>query len=226
MLAWLSVCSEVQTCIWPSWCHCYTLSLASVKSRLVSPFWYRLTRVVPERGPLNGCVCVIPQKLASINRLISNNFAVNQIGHNNGRIRVLVIFYTKAETCEWCSPLALISGFEPINKWCYVFWQNCKTVQISDVSDVKTANIVFKIFINQKINRIIFLTINRLTFHYFPYFCSLISTKITYSSDEWKKLSHICKLKQVVKVIWHKAASLLHKPINCICQVAPIWTAN
>jgi len=34
------------------------LSLASVKSRLVLPFWYRLTWVVPEKGPLNGCVCV------------------------------------------------------------------------------------------------------------------------------------------------------------------------
>ena len=33
MLAWLSVWSEVQT-------------------------WYRLTRVVPDIGPLNGCVCV------------------------------------------------------------------------------------------------------------------------------------------------------------------------
>ena len=35
-----------------------THSLASVKSRLVLPFWYRLTWVVPEKGPLNGCVCV------------------------------------------------------------------------------------------------------------------------------------------------------------------------
>ena len=26
--------------------------------RLVLPFWYRFTRVVPEKGPLNGCVCV------------------------------------------------------------------------------------------------------------------------------------------------------------------------
>jgi len=24
----------------------------------VLPFWYRLTRVVPEKGPLNGCACV------------------------------------------------------------------------------------------------------------------------------------------------------------------------
>ena len=34
------------------------MSLASVKSRLISPFWYRLTHVVPEKGPLNVCVCV------------------------------------------------------------------------------------------------------------------------------------------------------------------------
>ena len=54
--AWLSVWSEVQTCIWPSWCHYQSLSLASVKSRLVLPFRYRLTWVVPEKGPLNGCV--------------------------------------------------------------------------------------------------------------------------------------------------------------------------
>jgi len=57
-LAWFSVWREVQTCIWPSWCHCHSLSLALVKSRLVLPFWYRLTRVVPDKGPLNGCVCV------------------------------------------------------------------------------------------------------------------------------------------------------------------------
>jgi len=38
--------------------HCHSLYLASVKSRLVLPFWYRLTRVVPEKGPLNVCVCV------------------------------------------------------------------------------------------------------------------------------------------------------------------------
>jgi len=59
VLAWLSVWSEVQICIWPSWCHCHSLSLALVKSRLVLPFWYRLTWVVPDKGPLNGCVCMI-----------------------------------------------------------------------------------------------------------------------------------------------------------------------
>ena len=30
-------------------------SLASFKSRLALPFWYRLTQVVLEKRPLNGC---------------------------------------------------------------------------------------------------------------------------------------------------------------------------
>ena len=57
VLAWLSAWSDVQTCICPSWYHCHSLSLASVKSTLALPFWYRVTRIVPDKGPLNGCVC-------------------------------------------------------------------------------------------------------------------------------------------------------------------------
>ena len=56
VLMWLSVWSEVQTYMWPSWCHCHPLSLASVKSRLVLPFWYRLNWVVPENGHWMGVV--------------------------------------------------------------------------------------------------------------------------------------------------------------------------
>ena len=59
VLAWLSVWSEVQSCMWPSWCQCHSLSLASVKSISGLPFSYRLTWVVPDKGPLNGCVCVL-----------------------------------------------------------------------------------------------------------------------------------------------------------------------
>ena len=40
----------------PSWCHCHSHSLALVKSRFVLPFCYRLTRVVPDKGPLNVCM--------------------------------------------------------------------------------------------------------------------------------------------------------------------------
>jgi len=61
VLVWLSVWREVQTCICLSWCHCHSLSLASFKSRLVLPFWYRLTWVVPDKRPLNGCVCSVTE---------------------------------------------------------------------------------------------------------------------------------------------------------------------
>ena len=50
MLVWLSVWCEVQTCIQPSWCHCHSLYLASVKSRLVLPFWYQLTPGSPGKS--------------------------------------------------------------------------------------------------------------------------------------------------------------------------------
>ena len=50
VLAWLSVWRCVQTCIRLSWCHCHSLSLASVKSRLVLPFWYRAHPGSPAKG--------------------------------------------------------------------------------------------------------------------------------------------------------------------------------
>ena len=57
MLAWLSVWGKVQICIWPRWCHCHSLSFASVKSRLFLPFWYWLIPVILDKGPLNTCCC-------------------------------------------------------------------------------------------------------------------------------------------------------------------------
>ena len=66
VLAWLSVWSEVQTCMWPSWCHCHLLSLASVKSRLVIAYWYL---VAPDKGPLNR-LCYIIESLSFIAVLV------------------------------------------------------------------------------------------------------------------------------------------------------------
>ena len=59
MLAWLSVWSEVHTCILPSWCHCHSLSLASVKSRLVFPLWVLADPGSPgQRAVKRVCLCV------------------------------------------------------------------------------------------------------------------------------------------------------------------------
>ena len=59
VLVWLCVWNEVQSCIWPSRCHCLSPSLASIKSTVVLPFRYQLTRIVPDKSPLNiVCVCI------------------------------------------------------------------------------------------------------------------------------------------------------------------------
>ena len=53
-VTWLSVWSEVQTFIWPSWCHRHSLSLASVKSRLVLPLAHPGS---PGQRAVKRCVC-------------------------------------------------------------------------------------------------------------------------------------------------------------------------
>ena len=57
VLAWLCVWSEVETCIWPRWCHCHSLSLDSVKSRLVFTFLVLAYPGIPAKRAVK-CVCV------------------------------------------------------------------------------------------------------------------------------------------------------------------------
>ena len=115
VLAWLSVWSEVQTCIWPSWCHCHSLSLASVKSRVVLPLWYRLTRVVPDKGPLNGCVCVCT--LQQVQQICTMTLEGNQppsflLLHTSQRIRyqakMTYTIQTHTVTYSTCTSLHVI----------------------------------------------------------------------------------------------------------------------
>ena len=67
VLAWFCL-KRGADLMWASWCCCHSLSLASVKSRLVLPSWYRLTWVVLEKGPLglNVCVCVSILKITPL----------------------------------------------------------------------------------------------------------------------------------------------------------------
>ena len=59
VLAWLSAWSEVQTCIWPSWYQCHSLSLASVKSRLVFTAQCYASAVLAMAQCLSDiCLCV------------------------------------------------------------------------------------------------------------------------------------------------------------------------
>ena len=61
VLAWLFGWSDVQICIWPSGCHCHSLSLASVKSRLFFTFLVQAHLCSPgQRAVKRVCVYVIP----------------------------------------------------------------------------------------------------------------------------------------------------------------------
>ena len=51
IMAWSSVCSEVQMiCTWSSWCHCHLIIFCSSKIQNGLPFWCRLTQVVLEKA--------------------------------------------------------------------------------------------------------------------------------------------------------------------------------
>ena len=59
VLVWLSVWSEVPTCIWPSWCRCH--STVFCFSKIQIGFTFPVLAHVGNPGkkrPLNGCVCV------------------------------------------------------------------------------------------------------------------------------------------------------------------------
>jgi len=100
VLVWLSVWSEMHTCIWPSWCHCHSLPLASVKSRQVLPFWYQLTQVVPEKGPLNGCVwSLITQQLTSTSGWTVKRLARSISASRSWRRRSSASSFSRASSC-------------------------------------------------------------------------------------------------------------------------------
>ena len=120
LLYYLSVWSEMQTCIWPSWCHCHSLSLAAVKSRLVLPFWYRLTRAVPDKGPLNGCVCLCIIK--------NTDIAVRSLTCHTG---------TGTHICHIASHCCLppdkadIPAFTPSRSWYSIKWRLRRDARLS-----------------------------------------------------------------------------------------------
>ena len=68
VLAWLSVGSEVQTCMWPSGFHCHSLSLASVKSRLVFTFLLLAHPGSPGKRAVQRVtvVCMYPVSLINV----------------------------------------------------------------------------------------------------------------------------------------------------------------
>ena len=64
-------------CIWPSWCHCHSLSLASVNSRLVFTFLVPADPESPRRRAVKRvCVCVCVSVCYICSVYVYRNFCV------------------------------------------------------------------------------------------------------------------------------------------------------
>jgi len=78
--------------------------------RLVLPFWYRLTWVVLEKGPLNGCVCVCVGHTNKMSEtpVMSDSLCVRQACMSCGRladtevIRRAFLSTSLREFLHWC----------------------------------------------------------------------------------------------------------------------------
>jgi len=73
VLAWLSVWGKVHICVYPSWYYCHSLSLASVKSRLVLVLAHLGNPRQSQRAVKRMCVCmyVIKKLVVSKCRMVS-----------------------------------------------------------------------------------------------------------------------------------------------------------
>ena len=117
----------MHTCTWPGLCHCHSLSLASVKSRLVLPFWYWPTWVVPEKGLLNcvcacACACVCVFTYAFLVLLYYGNFDLFITSLNNwdGKKVTEITYFVSSGTlnlnsvkqCMHCSKGVVCTKFD------------------------------------------------------------------------------------------------------------------
>jgi len=124
VLVWLTVWSDVQICIRPSWRHCHSLSLASVKSRLVLPFWFWLTRVVVDKRPLNGCVCTTHWKsyfTSSQKRSLSafSRAQLQVVGKPTGE-HIYLGMHRRMHRRPLATPTGWVNCFYVIHAWIFI----------------------------------------------------------------------------------------------------------
>ena len=87
-------------------------SLASFKSRLVLPFWYRLTQIVLEKRPLNGCSVAFSELIASSVDLLTFSALTLLVGRQEGHpackklsggLLAWLPVWSEVQTCKWPS---------------------------------------------------------------------------------------------------------------------------
>jgi len=64
------------------------------------PFWYRLTRLVPDKGPLNGCVCVC---VCALIGWLGGRKGIRPVKKLCDVVLVWLSVWSKVQTCIWPS---------------------------------------------------------------------------------------------------------------------------
>ena len=134
VLAWLFVWSEVQTDLhMVQWMPlALTISCFSKIQIEILPFWYRLTRVVPEKGPLNGCVCVCVWCYCCSFQVCNKAGEVHCfVNHAAFRVCQPSVFSVQSDGSGWsCNAVGITSG-EDVR---IVQWRRRGMVRSFDIS--------------------------------------------------------------------------------------------
>jgi len=127
VLAWLSVWSEVQTCIWPSWCHCHFVSCFS-KIKIGFTFLVAAHPGSPgQRAVKRLCVCMCHSAVARLTVQIRRcnilrSFSRYSVSHcpSEAEVWVRSASESKADVCRiWL----LVVTIRAINSEKEIQWQ-------------------------------------------------------------------------------------------------------
>ena len=123
VLAWLSVWSEVQTCIWPSWCHCHSwFSKIQIVFTLLVPGYPGCSR---QRAVQRVCVSVMAFKICIMctHSPHSHSSGTAKLGNlsikrfNSGDIRhQLFLSHAPAERA-WRVVWAVLATWRQLDDW-------------------------------------------------------------------------------------------------------------
>ena len=101
-------------------------SLASFKSRCVLPFWYRLTQVVLEKSPLNGCSSCASSFCSFLQRFARNDKRNKLPKWIQEHLKDNVCNLSTDEAAQ-CTKRFLREMAQPFTK-VPDFWSSCKVV--------------------------------------------------------------------------------------------------
>ena len=114
----------MQICIWPSWCHCHSLSLASV-----NPDWFYLSGTGSHGSPGQRAIKLVSLLLFSRTSWVSE--------HQKGRIipSRLSLQYILTLIIVWTSTVHLLQEDALLSDWMFLYIDICITTVIAVFSE-------------------------------------------------------------------------------------------